>query len=99
MATCNQAVISILQPKTVGLGDTKLQAQGYMSGKERIRFDLAKRFVQEEAPDPDRNARHTVYPEPSLIVSTIILPVGLGSAAHSRGRLLEMISRDRGLAC
>lgn len=36
-----------------------------------------------------------MYPEPSLIVSTIILPVGLGSAAHSRGRVLEMISRDR----
>lgn len=42
MATCNQAVISTLQLKTVRLSDTKLQAQGHKSGKKRIRFDLAK---------------------------------------------------------
>ena len=51
--------------------------------------------MQEEAADPDRDARHTVYPEPSLIVSTLILPVGLGSAAHSRGRAPEITPRDR----
>lgn len=55
--------------------------------------------MQEEAPDPDRDARHTVYPEPSLLVSTPVLPVGLGSAAHSRGRVPEKIFRDRALAC
>lgn len=42
MATCDQPGISILQLKAVRLSDTKLQAQGYMSGKEGIRFDLAK---------------------------------------------------------
>lgn len=42
MATCNQAVISILQLKTARLSDTRHQAQGYKSEEEGIRFDLAK---------------------------------------------------------
>lgn len=71
MATCNQAVISILQLKTVRLSDTKLRAQGYKSGREGIRFDLVSvcgvsPVARGEAADPGRDSRHTVHPQPSL---------------------------------
>lgn len=68
MATCNQAVISILQLKTVRLSDTKLRAQGYKSGKEGIRFDLvsvcgvspvARGKLQTQAGTPDTLCTHS----------------------------------------